>query len=187
MRRHLLDHHARTADRPRRRCARGRGETNEGLGHVLGPDARPGRLADDGAGHGSSAPTAPGSLARWSRPASTRASAWRRSFQASPTGPSSSPRSSKPCAQPGRRASGRTCSTCARERRSTSSRRLPGTGPRSSSGTSSCTHAARISPTPRRSRCAPVSAISLASTGFATAGSVKLAPPPEPVQLSLHV
>ena len=68
-------------------------QTNEGLGHVLGADARPGGLADDRAGHGASAPTAAGSLRSSSTPGSRRASAWRRSSLASPTDPSSSPRS----------------------------------------------------------------------------------------------
>ena len=52
-------------------------------------------------------------------------SGWRRSCRASPTAPSSSPRSCAPRARPARAGSGRTCSTSGRARGSTSSRASP--------------------------------------------------------------
>ena len=164
-------------------------QTSEGLGHVLGPDARRGGLADDRAGHGASAPAAAGALARSSTPASRRASAWRRSSPASPTGPSSSPRSCEQRAQRARRASGRTCSTCKPGTREHFLEALARDWPEELERYERLYARRRAtSRTPRREPVrTPSRASSRASTASATAGSVQLAPPPEPVQLALHV
>ena len=118
-------HHARADDRPRHRRPRRGRAARERLGHLLDPDARRGRLAEDRALDRPSAPAAEGRLEARRRRASRPASAWRRSSLGSPTARSSSPRSSRPRARPARRASGRTSSSCARERASTSSSTSP--------------------------------------------------------------
>ena len=141
----FLDHHARAADRPRRRCAGGRGQTNQGLGDVFGAHSRPRGLAHDRAGRRRLRASGCGLYPSSSPPGSMLGSAWRRSSRASPTVRSSSPKSSKPYGRQGLQASGQTCSTCARGRRSTSSKHSPRTGPRSSRGRAALC-AGRLSP-----------------------------------------
>ena len=122
----VLDHHARPADRARRRRAR-RGVAPRGrLGDVLGPDGRRRRLAHDRAGHGAAAAAA-ARAARRSSQAGVRAVG---RDGAAPPRPLRPPepartRSSPRHARQARAASGRTSSTCARERASTSSRASP--------------------------------------------------------------
>ena len=113
--------HARAADRPRPRRARRGRPPGRRLGHVLGADARRGGLAADRARDGAAAPAAARARRSSSTPASAPRSGWRRSCRASPTGPSSSPRSSAPPARRAPAGSGRTCSTCGPGRASTSS------------------------------------------------------------------
>ena len=86
-------HHARPDDRPRRRRARRGRAPRERLGHVLDPDARRGRLAQDRARR----PPIRASASVRSRSSSKResgpASAWRPSSPGSPIAPSSCARS----------------------------------------------------------------------------------------------
>ena len=96
-------HHARADDRPRRRRAAGGGAAGRRLRHLLGAHARPRRLADDRARHGAAAPAAARADDARRRRRARRASAWRRSCPGSPTGRSSSRRSSARRARPARR------------------------------------------------------------------------------------
>ena len=147
-------HHARPDDRPRRRRARRGRAPRERLGHVLDPDARRGRLAQDGAVDRPSAPAPPcGREARRSRNQD------RRRHGARPPGHLRSPRAAargrdEPRARPAQPASGRTCSSCAPARASISSSTSPRTGPSSCPATASCTETAPISRPTKPSPCA---------------------------------
>ena len=149
-------------------CLR-RGQTNQGLGDVLGADARPPRsggrqsraprlLANDCGPYPSSSP--PGSvlgvgMAPILPGLSDRPEQLAEVVKAVRAAGATSVWANLLYLRPGRR--------------STSSKHSPRTGPRSSSGTSSSMREAPISPTQRPSRCAAGSAISPGSTVSATA------------------
>ncbi len=145
----VRDHHARAADRPRRRRARRGGPPRRGLRHLLRPDARRRDLEAHRAGHGSTAPAAPGAFAA-RRGGDQRASR----DGADPARPQRQVRSCSPtsCARPAPPelpGSGQTCSTCGPERASTSSPRSNATGP-SCSPVRAPLPPRRLSPAPRR-------------------------------------
>src|SRR5581483_8222339 len=106
-----------------------------------------------------------------STPASTPAWEWPRSCRGSPTGRSSWNGWSRRHARPERRTSGPTSCTSSPGHASTSSRRSPATGPRSSTATTGSTAAGPTSPGRRRSRCGRWSPTSGASTESAAAAS----------------
>ena len=81
----VLDHHARPADRARRRAARRGLAPRRRLGHVLGADARRRRLAHDRARHGAAAAAAARADGARRGTACGPRSAWRRSSPASRT------------------------------------------------------------------------------------------------------
>ena len=99
----LLHHHARPADRAGRGAARRGREPRRRLGHVLGADARRGRLAHDRARHRLPRGSGCERCVCSSSTASGPRSAWRRSCLASRTSRSSCRRSSSPLARPGLR------------------------------------------------------------------------------------
>ena len=114
---------------------------------------------------------------------SRRASEWRRSFRASPTGRTSSSGSSAPRARPARRASGRTSSISGPARVSTSSRRWPATGRRSWSATSGSTANRAYLPRKLGEPDPALVAELRAKHGIRDRRRVKLRPEPRPEQL----
>ena len=86
-------HHAWTDDRSRHRRPRRGRAARERLGHPLDPDARRGRLAQDGALDGPPAAAPPGRLDARRRPGSRPVSGWRQSCRDSPTSHPSLPKS----------------------------------------------------------------------------------------------
>ena len=181
----VLPHHARADGQARRRRAGRRRTAGEGARQLLRPDARRAHLAGDGAGHRTSAPPSrDGPDPRRggdrhggrARPDPPRALGRPRSF---------SRMSSARPVPPARAGSGRTCSTFARERGSTSSRRSRVTGRSCCPTTSGSTRDAPIFRRARSSRCGRPSASSRGARGGP--GDRRSGPTPQPEQLALAV
>ena len=182
----VLDHHARAADRARRRRAR-RGRAPRGrLGHVLGADARRRGLARDRAGHRAAAAAAARAVACSSTPACAPRSGWRRSSPASPTIRDQLERVVDGRAR-GRRVRhlGEPPLPQAGHARALPRRASPATGRSCCRSTSASTHGARTSPrrTPRRP--ATRSRELARAHGIRDRRPEPLRPPPSAEQLSL--
>ena len=93
----------------------------------------------------------------------------------------------RPRARPAQPASGRTCSSCAPARASTSSSTSPRTGPSSCPATASCTETAPISRPTRRSPCARRVSALARELGVADRRIRPAEPAREPEQLALGV